>query len=161
MNDLDRIDIALLDALQRDSRLTVQQLAERVGLSATPCSERVKRMEREGVIMGYYARVNPAALGKNLLVFLEIKLSSKSASSFSNVTNWRSTGKLLPHITRAGVKSSRAVSIKVFNIVFDQLRWYIYKPLSLMAIFSNLANLAISIFHNSISALSKWIGIRK
>ena len=47
-------------------------MAERVNLSATPCSDRIKRMEREGVITGYHARVNPAALGKNLLVFLEI-----------------------------------------------------------------------------------------
>jgi len=56
-----------------------------VSLSATPCSDRVKRMEREGVITGYHARVNPAALGKNLLVFLEIKLSAKSGDVFDKV----------------------------------------------------------------------------
>lgn len=61
------------------------ELAEAVNLSTTPCSERVKRLEREGVIQGYYARVNPAALGKKLLVFLEIKLSAKSADVFEKV----------------------------------------------------------------------------
>ena len=78
MRDLDRIDLKILDILQREGRISVTELAERVSLSATPCSDRIKRMEREGVISGYHARVNPAALGKNLLVFLEIKLSAKS-----------------------------------------------------------------------------------
>ena len=82
---LDRIDLKILDVLQRDGRISMTDLAERVNLSATPCSERVRRLEREGIIMGYYARVNPAALGKNLLVFLEIKLSTKSDDVFEKV----------------------------------------------------------------------------
>ena len=77
MRPLDRIDLKILDVLQRDGRISMTDLAERVSLSATPCSERVRRLEREGVITGYYARVNPAALGKNLLVFLEIKFSTR------------------------------------------------------------------------------------
>ncbi|WP_025136393.1 winged helix-turn-helix transcriptional regulator [Achromobacter sp. DH1f] len=85
MRDLDRIDLKILDILQREGRMSVTELAERVSLSATPCSDRVKRMEREGVITGYHARVNPAALGKNLLVFLEIKLSAKSGDVFDKV----------------------------------------------------------------------------
>ncbi len=58
------------------------ELAERVGLSITPCIERVKRMERDGVIMGYYARVNPGLLGASLLVFVEITLDHKSGNMF-------------------------------------------------------------------------------
>ncbi len=85
MRDLDRIDLKILDILQREGRISVTELAERVSLSATPCSDRVKRMEREGVITGYHARVNPGALGKNLLVFLEIKLSAKSGDVFDKV----------------------------------------------------------------------------
>ncbi|MDR6599974.1 MULTISPECIES: winged helix-turn-helix transcriptional regulator [Achromobacter] len=85
MRDLDRIDLKILDILQREGRISVTELADRVSLSATPCSDRVKRMEREGVITGYHARVNPAALGKNLLVFLEIKLSAKSGDVFDKV----------------------------------------------------------------------------
>lgn len=85
MRDLDRIDLKILEILQREGRISVTDLAERVSLSATPCSDRVKRMEREGVITGYHARVNPAALGKNLLVFLEIKLSAKSGDVFDKV----------------------------------------------------------------------------
>ena len=85
MRDLDRIDLKILEILQREGRISVTELADRVSLSATPCSDRVKRMEREGVITGYHARVNPAALGKNLLVFLEIKLSTKSGDVFDKV----------------------------------------------------------------------------
>ncbi len=85
MRDLDRIDLKILEILQREGRIAVTELAERVNLSATPCSDRVKRMERDGVITGYHARVNPAALGKNLLVFLEIKLSAKSGDVFDKV----------------------------------------------------------------------------
>lgn len=85
MRNLDRIDLKILDILQREGRIAVTELAERISLSATPCSDRIKRMEREGVILGYQARVNPAALGKNLLVFLEIKLSAKSGDMFDKV----------------------------------------------------------------------------
>ena len=56
LRPLDRIDLKILDVLQRDGRISMTDLAERVNLSATPCSERVKRLEREGIIMGYYAR---------------------------------------------------------------------------------------------------------
>ena len=87
MRDLDRIDLKILDILQREGRISVTELADRVNLSATPCSDRIKRMERDGVITGYHARVNPAALGKNLLVFLEIKLSAKSGDVFDKVKN--------------------------------------------------------------------------
>lgn len=85
MRELDRVDLRILDVLQREGRISIAELAQRISLSATPCSERVKRLEREGVITGYHARVNPAALGKNLLVFLEIKLSAKSGDVFDKV----------------------------------------------------------------------------
>lgn len=85
MRELDRIDLKILDILQRDGRISITDLAEKISLSATPCSERVKRLEREGVITGYHARVNPAALGLNLLVFLEIRLSAKSGDVFDKV----------------------------------------------------------------------------
>ncbi|EPF70227.1 Lrp/AsnC ligand binding domain-containing protein [Acinetobacter rudis] len=85
MRKLDRIDCMILDILQRDGRIAISELAQKVNLSTTPCSERVKRLEREGVIMGYYARLNPAYVDRNLLVFLEIKLSAKSGDVFDQV----------------------------------------------------------------------------
>lgn len=68
--------------LQGDGRISVTELAEHVGLSVTPCSERVKRLERDGYILGYHARLNPQALGQNLLVFVELKLAAKSGPIF-------------------------------------------------------------------------------
>ncbi|QDF99492.1 transcriptional regulator [Azoarcus sp. DD4] len=82
---LDRLDYRILDILQKEGRLPMTELAQRVGLSATPCTERVRRLERSGVITGYHARVNPHALGKSLLVFVEIKLSAKSGDVFDRV----------------------------------------------------------------------------
>ena len=63
MHDLDRIDRTILDQLQREGRLSMTELAERVGLSTSPCTERVRRMERAGVIQGYHARINPELWG--------------------------------------------------------------------------------------------------
>lgn len=85
MRKLDRIDKLILDILQREGRIAMSELAMRVNLSTTPCSERVKRLERDGIIMGYHAHLNPAAIDRNLLVFLEIKLSAKSGDVFDQV----------------------------------------------------------------------------
>lgn len=85
MQQLDRIDRKILDVLQRDGRISITDLAEQVGLSATPCADRVRRLERTGAITGYHARVSPKALGRNLLVFLEIKLAAKSDEVFEKI----------------------------------------------------------------------------
>lgn len=85
MHEFDRIDRKILDVLQRNARISITDLAQEVGLSATPCAERVRRLERDGVITGYHARVSPRALGKNLLVFLEIKLAAKSDEVFEKI----------------------------------------------------------------------------
>jgi Lrp/AsnC family leucine-responsive transcriptional regulator len=70
-------------------------LAERVGLSATPCTERVRRLEKAGVIQGYYARLDPKAMDLPLLVFVEIKLSTKSGEIFEA---FRREVLTLPHV---------------------------------------------------------------
>ena len=85
MTELDRTDRKILDLLQRQGRIPMTELAQQIGLSTSPCSERVRRMEREGVITGYHARIDPRAIGKTLLVFVEIRLSSKSGDVFDKV----------------------------------------------------------------------------
>ncbi|SDV50894.1 winged helix-turn-helix transcriptional regulator [Chitinasiproducens palmae] len=82
MKNIDRIDRRILGALQADGRMSLKDLAERVGLSTTPCAERVRRLERDGFITGYYARLNPALLGASLLVFVEITLDHKNGNMF-------------------------------------------------------------------------------
>ncbi len=85
MSELDKLDRRILDRLQRNGRISITELAEHVGLSASACAERVRRLERERVITGYHARINPQAIGKPLLVFVEIKLAAKSGDVFERV----------------------------------------------------------------------------
>ena len=72
--DLDAIDRRLLDALQGEARLSNVDLAERVGLSASPCLRRVKILEREGVIQGYRATLDRRKIGLALTVFVGLKI---------------------------------------------------------------------------------------
>jgi Lrp/AsnC family leucine-responsive transcriptional regulator len=85
MSELDRMDRKILDLLQRQGRISMTELGEQVGLSTSPCSERVKRLERQGYIRGYHAHVNPTPLGRSLLVFIEITLSQKSPHIFETI----------------------------------------------------------------------------
>ncbi len=80
--DLDKIDVRIVTALQDNARLTMTELADRVGLSVSPCAERVRRLEREKYILGYHAHLNPHAFGQALLVFVEIKLTATSGAIF-------------------------------------------------------------------------------
>ena len=72
--DLDQIDLRILKSLQRNARLPYVELAGEVGLSKTPCLNRVKRLEQNGVIQRYTALVNPEPLNLDYVVFVEVKL---------------------------------------------------------------------------------------
>lgn len=85
MRHLDQTDRKILDILQFDGRISMTELAPRIGLSVSSCTERVRRLERENIISGYHARVAPEALGKTLLVFVELKLVTKSGEIFDKV----------------------------------------------------------------------------
>ncbi len=71
---LDRIDARILDELQRDGRRTVVELAERIGLSGTPCARRIRQLEESGIIKGYTAIVDPTRLGLTVQAFVQVKL---------------------------------------------------------------------------------------
>jgi Lrp/AsnC family transcriptional regulator, leucine-responsive regulatory protein len=75
---LDRHDIAILHALQIDARMSLADIAAQVGLTASPCWTRIKRMEEAGVIEGYAVRVNPAAVGLSDTVIVQVTLDSHS-----------------------------------------------------------------------------------
>ncbi len=82
MIELNKIDRKILLELQKDGRITYSELARRVGLSTSPCLERVRRMEREGIIRGYTTLLNPAYLGANLIVIVQIRLKRTSQNIF-------------------------------------------------------------------------------
>jgi Lrp/AsnC family leucine-responsive transcriptional regulator len=72
--ELSAVDRKILRALQEDGRMTVQALADRVGLSASPCLRRIRQLERAGIIAGYSATVDQKAVGLPVSVFIWIKL---------------------------------------------------------------------------------------
>ncbi len=83
MTEPDRKDRNILRELQRDGRLTNLELAERVHLSPTATAERVKRLTRDGYILGYAARLSPEKLGRGMIVFVEVKMDRTSDAIFS------------------------------------------------------------------------------
>ena len=75
---MDRIDRKLISELQRDGRLTNQELSERVSLSPSPCLRRLRQLEQEGVIEGYTAIVNQEACGLHITAFVSIRLEKQT-----------------------------------------------------------------------------------
>jgi len=86
LKQLDKIDRNIVRLLQQDARIPHTELARKVGLSTTPCKERVKRLEREGVIQHYQAVLNPTALNRGLVVFVQIRLNRTSQDIFEEFT---------------------------------------------------------------------------
>ncbi|MFC4170834.1 Lrp/AsnC ligand binding domain-containing protein [Microvirga sp. GCM10011540] len=82
MPEIDRIDRKILKLLQSDGRIAAVDLAEKVGLSPTSTSERMKRLQREGYIAGFGARLDPHRLGLELLVFVEVSLDKTTPDVF-------------------------------------------------------------------------------
>jgi DNA-binding Lrp family transcriptional regulator len=81
---LDRIDIALLEALQADGRLSNAALSEKVGLSQSACSRRLDNLERSGAIRGYHAQLSNAALGHQMTAIVHISLSGQFEKTLSD-----------------------------------------------------------------------------
>lgn len=80
---LDRIDIAILDALQKDGRISNAALAEKVGLSQSACSRRLDGLEKSGVIHGYHAKLSNASLGYKMTAIVHISLSGQFEKSLA------------------------------------------------------------------------------
>ncbi|MFE5299699.1 Lrp/AsnC family transcriptional regulator [Streptomyces sp. NPDC056632] len=81
---MDRIDLQILRELQRDGRLSNQELAQRIGLSPSPCMRRVRQLEQDGVIQGYRAVIAPEAVGRSfeVLVSVEVKRDRETVEAF-------------------------------------------------------------------------------
>ena len=84
---MDRIDRNILAELQKDGRLSITELAERVGLSLSPCHRRVRALEESGVLLGYRAKLDPIALGLTFsaMVFVTLREGDRTAvEAFEN-----------------------------------------------------------------------------
>lgn len=82
--NLDGYDRRILEALQEDGRLSNQDLADRIGLSPSPCLRRVRRLEEAGLIGAYRAVLNARALGLNLMAFIQISMDRHTPERFEN-----------------------------------------------------------------------------
>ncbi len=74
--NLDKFDLAILKVLQADARASLQDISTRVGLSSTPCWNRIKRLEKDGVIQGYTIKIDPATVGLHDTVIVQLTLES-------------------------------------------------------------------------------------
>ena len=79
---LDQIDRQLLTLLQQDARLSNAELGERVGLTASSVYQRVKKLQQQGIIKGYVAVVDPAALGKRITAFIRLTVSTSPVQAY-------------------------------------------------------------------------------
>ncbi len=93
--DLDRTDRRILQQLQEDGRISNLKLAEAVALSPTAVLARVQRLTRDGYILGYEARLNPALLGAGMLVFVEVLLDRTTRNV---VDEFRAAGQVHPEV---------------------------------------------------------------
>ncbi len=80
--EIDRIDARILNVLQHDGRISNLKLAESVALSPTAVLARVQRLQRDGYILGYEARLNPLKLGAGMMVFVEVLLDRTTPNVF-------------------------------------------------------------------------------
>jgi len=76
--NIDKFDMAILRELQRDARASLQEISAHVGLSSTPCWNRIKRLENAGVILGYTVRIDPDEIGLRDTVILQVTLETHS-----------------------------------------------------------------------------------
>jgi Lrp/AsnC family leucine-responsive transcriptional regulator len=116
---LDSFDRRILAALQRDGRLTNVQLADEIGLSASPCLRRVRHLEEAGVIRGYQARLDPDEVGLGLTVFVGVKVErhhEEEAEAF------RQAVLALPEVISAFLVSGE--SDFLLHVVVPDLRGY-------------------------------------
>lgn len=82
--ELDRYDRSLLEVLQQEGRISNQDLAERIGLSASPCLRRVRALEESGLITGYHALLDAKKLGLSLMALIHISMDRHTPERFAN-----------------------------------------------------------------------------
>lgn len=93
---LDHTDRKIIAVLAKEGRISNLELADRIGLSPTPSSRPVKRLEEQGVIMGYGARINPSATGQSISVMVQVRLSQQTPA---DIDEFMSAVHRLPEIT--------------------------------------------------------------
>ncbi|GAB4018134.1 Lrp/AsnC family transcriptional regulator [Spirosoma migulaei] len=95
---LDDTDLRLLTLLQQNAKLTIKELAEQLGMTTTPIFERIKRMERDGVIAGYVALVDPEKVGRPMVVFCNVSMPDYTPD---NISGFEESIRQMPDVLEA------------------------------------------------------------
>jgi Lrp/AsnC family transcriptional regulator, leucine-responsive regulatory protein len=123
----DRFDAKILDALQRDGRLSVVDLAESIGLSATPCARRIKALESAGAIESYTAVLNPARVGLAVLAIVQVKLTEHTDET---VARFEREIQLMDEVTKCfAMTGSYDFILEVYGKDLDALSNVVLKKL--------------------------------
>ena len=123
----DRFDAKILDALQRDGRLSVVDLAESIGLSPTPCARRIKALESGGAIEGYAAVLNPPKVGLAVLAIVQVKLTEHTDET---VARFEREIQLMDEVTRCfAMTGSYDFILEVYGKDLDALSNVVLKKL--------------------------------
>ncbi|MEE9271969.1 MAG: Lrp/AsnC ligand binding domain-containing protein [Robiginitomaculum sp.] len=125
-NGLDRLDIQIINVLSKEGRLPVTNLAQRIGASKSPCQVRLKRLQEEGYILGFRAVLNPQKLGREHVVFTEVKLSDTREKALQK---FNAAVQHIPEIEQCHMIASsydyllkvRTVDIKAYRYVMAEV----------------------------------------
>jgi len=113
---LDKIDKHILQLMQRDARMSNLELAESVGLSPTPCSRRVKRLEESGIIDKHVTLLKPSALGLNLTAMIGISMDRHTPDRFDNFERAIAT---LPEVLECLIVTGQSADFLLKVVVRD------------------------------------------
>jgi Lrp/AsnC family leucine-responsive transcriptional regulator len=123
----DRFDAKILDALQRDGRTSVVDLAESIGLSPTPCARRIKALESAGAIEGYAAILDPPKVGLAVLAIVQVKLTEHTDET---VARFEREIQLMEEVTRCfAMTGSYDFVLEVYGKDLDALSNVVLKKL--------------------------------
>lgn len=114
--ELDRTDRRILRELQVDGRMSNQELADRVGLSPSPCLRRVKQLEEEGIIEGYVAKINGSKLGLKMMALIQIRMDRHTPERFDE---FERTIKDYPQVQECILITGQTADYQVKVIVAD------------------------------------------
>ncbi len=117
---LDRTDRRILALMQRDARISNLELAEKVGLSPTPCSRRVKRLEESGVIERHVTLLNQAKLGLTLTAFIGISMDRHTPDRFDQ---FEARVKEFPEVVECSIVTGQA-SDYLLKVVLPDMQYY-------------------------------------
>lgn len=138
---IDDTDEMIIAVLKDEGRISNLDLADRIGLSPTPCSRRVKRLEETGVITGYGARINPSAMGQGVSVMVNVRLSRQTPA---DIEEFMSAIHRLPEITECLlVTGNLDYVLKVQTKDVEALRDFVLKELKAIPSVSETSTMLI------------------